>query len=487
MTDTVRVRFAPSPTGLLHIGNVHTALFTWLFARHEGGRFILRIEDTDIERSTREFEDGILSDLTWLGLDWDEGPDVGGAFGPYRQTERFGVYREYAERLVESGLAYPCFCTREELDASRAKALANGQPPRYDGKCRDLTDAQRERLYAEGRQPVIRFRTPPSRSIVVHDLIRGDIEFQTDDLEDFTIVRPSGVPLYNFAVTVDDLTMRITHIIRADELIANTPRQILLYEALGERPPVFAHVAMLLGPDRSKLSKRHGATSLAEYRESGYLPEAVLNYLATLGWAPTGQDEVMAVEDLVTKFDLTRVSKSAAVFDQDKLKWINGVYLRSADLEHLTEMALPYLKGAGCLPEALSPAEFDWTRNLVSVLRGNLTSLSDIIKESALFFDERVVISDEGQALMHQPHVPGALAAIRAALVAIPEDNFLSETIHEALHQVPATLGLGVGKVLKPVRLALTGRSAGPELANVLWLFGKDKTIARLDGALASY
>ncbi|MBE3575202.1 MAG: glutamate--tRNA ligase, partial [Firmicutes bacterium] len=313
---SVRVRFAPSPTGYLHIGNVHTALFSWLFARHNGGRFVLRIEDTDVDRSEARYEAAILDELRWLGLDWDEGVDKGGPYGPYRQSERLELYAQYAQRLLDTGHAYWCYCTREEIEAQRDAALRAGRAPRYNGHCRRLSEAERRRREQAGIKPVLRFRVPDTGGdIVVEDLIRGPIRFSLADLDDFVLVRSNGVPLYNLAVTVDDLTMRITHIIRAEEHLSNTPRQILIYQALGEAPPVFAHVSMLLGPDRTKLSKRHGAASISEFRGQGYLPEAILNYLALLGWTPPGGQEILSVPEIIRQFDLGRVSHSPAVFD----------------------------------------------------------------------------------------------------------------------------------------------------------------------------
>ncbi|NLM95967.1 MAG: glutamate--tRNA ligase, partial [Firmicutes bacterium] len=301
---TVRVRFAPSPTGYLHIGNVHTALFNWLFARHFGGQVVLRIEDTDRARSEAHYEGAIVEDLRWLGLDWDEGVDVGGPYGPYRQSERLAIYRDAAQRLLSEGFLYECYCTDEELEEDRQRYLEQGLMPRYSGRCRDLAAGERRRLAAEGRKPALRFKVPAGEEIILQDLVRGEISFATDNIGDFIVLRSNGMPVYNFSVTVDDALMKITHIIRGDEHISNTPRQILLYRALGEEEPQFAHIAMLLGPDRSKLSKRHGAASIDDFRRMGFLPEALVNYLALLGWSsPTGE-EILPLPEIKAQFTL---------------------------------------------------------------------------------------------------------------------------------------------------------------------------------------
>lgn len=478
MVERIRARFAPSPTGLLHIGNVHTALFTWLFVRHHGGEFILRIEDTDRERSTAEYERLILEDLKWLGLDWDEGVDIGGPYGPYRQTERMQIYREYAELLLARGWAYYCYCTPEELAADRARSAALGEPPRYSGRCRNLTAAERAALEAEGRQPVLRFKTPPGEVVVVKDLLRGEISFNTDDLDDFVLVRSNGVPLYNFAVTVDDLTMKITHIVRADEHISNTPRQILIYRALEAEPPEFAHVSMLLGPDRSKLSKRHGATSLREYKEKGYLPEAIFNYLATLGWSLPDDREIADREELIRLFDLSRVSRSPAVFDPEKAAWMNGVYLRQADLTVLTELALPYLREAGLLSEG-APVDLDWLQRVVDIGREGISCLSELPAAVELFFTAQPDYDREALAILAHEGVREILRRFRDSIATW--DDFNPEAVREAMKEVPRAMGLGLGKAFKPLRVALTGRVSGPELYQVISLFGRDKVLARLD------
>ncbi len=481
----MRVRFAPSPTGYLHIGNVHTAVFTWLFARQGDGTFVLRIEDTDTDRSSAAYEAAILEELRWLGMDWDEGVDVGGPHGPYRQSERLDIYREYAQKLLESGHAYYCFCSRDEVDAMRHSALERGEMPKYSGHCRDLSPQEAARRIARGEKPVLRFRLPAlPRTIVVDDLIRGPIEFSSDALDDFVLVRSNGVPLYNFAVTVDDMTMRISHIVRADEHISNTPRQVLVYEALGLTPPRFAHVSMLLGPDRTKLSKRHGAAAIGEFREQGFLPEALFNYLATLGWAPVSGKELMSREELIREFDLTRVSRSAAIFDLEKLKWLNGQYIRNADLDYLAQLALPYLRQKGWLPPAVDEKTRRWVRDLVGVLRGYLDRLGQLPEYSELFFSEDYEPEGEKERrVLDGAEVPEVLRLFLGRLDGL--SRFEPDAIHEALHAIPSEMHIPIGKALRPLRVALTGKLSGPELHNVVWLFGRGKCRERAEETLA--
>src|SRR5688500_7930475 len=346
----MRLRFAPSPTGQLHVGNARTALFNWLLAKGQDGTFILRIEDTDIERSSRESERAILEDLRWMGLDWSEGIEAGGDRGPYRQTERLHMYRAYAVELLSSGAAYYCFCSAEQLEADRQAALAAGRPPQYVGRCRDLTRDDARRRIEKGERAVIRFRVPEgNRDIVFNDLVRGEVRFSTDVIGDPVLVRSDGVPAYNYAVVIDDALMEITHVIRGEDHISNTPRQVLLYEAFGWRPPTFAHVSLVMGPDHSPLSKRHGATSVAEFRARGYLPEALTNYLALIGWSPGADEEVLPIDELARRFRIEDVGHSAGVFDVEKLAWVNRHYLKAAAPDRLARLAVPYLQQAGWL------------------------------------------------------------------------------------------------------------------------------------------
>lgn len=480
---SVRVRFAPSPTGYLHIGNVHTALFNWLFARHEGGSVILRIEDTDVERSRPEYEEAIINELRWLGLTWDEGVAAGGDYGPYRQSERLELYRKYAEKLYEAGYTYKCYCTAEELEAEREAAAKRGEAPRYSGRCRNLTEAECKRFEEEGRVPVYRFKVPTGRVIAFNDMIRGPIEVSSDSIGDFIVVRSNGMPTYNFSVVVDDITMGITHVIRADEHISNTPRQVLLYEALGADVPTFAHVAMLLGPDRTKLSKRHGAASVTEYKELGYLPEAIINYLAILGWAPPGEQEILSWDEMVNAFELTRVSKSSAVFDLEKLKWMNGQYIRSADLSKITDLAIPYLLKAGLIDDDVARTRRTWLEQVVDLVRGPLEYLAQLPEHAQVVLAKTVTWDDP--KVLSTLQKDGVTQVLQAAAEKLAQlEDWEAEAIHAALKGIANDLGIGVGKTMRPIRAAVTGAVSGPELHRVIWLLGKDTSVARLHAAL---
>src|SRR5688500_14933795 len=374
----MRVRFAPSPTGHLHVGNVRTALFNWLLARGQEGTFILRIEDTDAERSTADSDATILEDLRWLGLDWDEGPEVGGPVGPYRSSERLGKYQSRARVLIEQGHAYYCFCTPEQLDAERKHALANNLPPKYSGRCAQLDREESRRRVQTGEPAAVRFRTPENREIAFTDLVRGDIRFHTDVIGDQVLLRSDGHPAYNFAVVVDDGLMGVTHVVRGEDHISNTPRQILIYEALGFPPPAFGHVAMVLGPDHTKLSKRHGAVSVDEFREKGYLPEALLNYLALLSWSPGENKEVLPIAEMAKRFSLRDVGHSASVFDEEKLAWVNRHYLKDADPERLARLSVPHLETAGFVRRAPDAAGSAYLVSIVPVFNTSVDRLDQV-------------------------------------------------------------------------------------------------------------
>src|SRR5438105_4919161 len=382
----VRVRFAPSPTGHLHVGNARTALFNWLLARGQGGTYIFRIEDTDADRSTRESEASIVTDLRWLGLDWDEGPDVGGPRGPYRQSERLHLYQSYATELLNAGAAYHCFCTVAQLEAERQEALAAGRPARYAGTCRRITREQAEARIAAGERPASRFRVPEERDVLFTDAVRGDVRFETDVIGDPVIVRADGHPAYNFAVVVDDALMEVTHVVRGEDHISNTPRQILLYEALGFSPPAFAHLALVMGPDHSPLSKRHGATSVGEFRAKGYLPEALVNYLALIGWSPGGGDELLPVDELARRFSLDDVGHSAGVFDEEKLAWVNRHYLKLADPVRLADLAVSFFNAAG-VTMAPDRRGVEFLASAMAMASASVDRLSDVPARLAFLFD----------------------------------------------------------------------------------------------------
>ncbi|WP_242868781.1 glutamate--tRNA ligase [Desulfotomaculum copahuensis] len=475
----VKVRFAPSPTGPLHIGGARSALFNWLYARHTGGSFLVRMEDTDRERSSRESEENILAALRWLGLDWDEGIGAGGPNGPYRQTERLDIYRGYAQQMLDAGLAYHCYCTEEELTAEREALLAKGEMPRYLGRCRNLSPQERARCEAAGRRPVLRFKVPAGQTVVVHDQVRGAVSFDCDGIGDFIIMKSDGIPTYNFAVVVDDHLMGITHVIRAEEHLPNTPRQILLYRALGWPEPEFAHVSLILGADRTKMSKRHGATSIEQYQELGYLPEALVNFLALLGWSPGGEDEVFSPEQLKELFTLDRVAKSPAVFDLEKLNWLNGHYIRQCPLERITDLAIPFLQKAGYITGEITPERYARLKSLVAAVRDYLSNLAEITQHVDIFFaQETPPVDDEARAVLTGEQVPAVLAALREKMVALNELD--EETARMILKKLPRELGLGGKKVYMPLRVALTGRTHGPELYQVLPLLGPEKVAGRL-------
>lgn len=479
----VRVRFAPSPTGALHVGGARTALFNWLFARHHGGSFILRIDDTDTERSTPEALSQILSSLRWLGLDWDEGPDIGGPFGPYRQTERLEFYREAASRLLAAGRAYKCYCTPEELAAQRAEARRLGKPVAYDGRCAHLSAARQAALEAEGRKPAVRLKVARERAVILHDLIRGEVVFPGEVLEDFVLMKANGLPTYNFACVVDDHAMAISHVIRAEEHLSNTPKQMLVYEALGHPMPLFAHVPMILAPDRSKLSKRHGATSVEEYRADGYLPEALLNYLALLGWSPGGEEEFLPLEEMVARFSLERVSKNPAIYDQRKITWMNGHYLVWADLERVTRLCLPYFQKLELVGAPPTEAEWKKLKEVVGLVRDRVKTLQEVAEASTYFFRDRFDYDPKGVARHFQ--VPGRaalLARVRERLADL--ETFDVAAVEAACRGLADELGIKAAEIIHPMRLALTGRTMGPGLFEIAATLGKEATLARLDRAV---
>ncbi|NLO89042.1 MAG: glutamate--tRNA ligase [Clostridia bacterium] len=480
----IRVRFAPSPTGPLHIGGARSALFNFLLARKYGGSVILRIEDTDLERSSRESEKDIMDSLRWLGLSWDEGPDIGGPYGPYRQMERLDIYKKYVEKLFEKGYAYHCYCTEEELEQQRQELLAKGEMPRYTGVCYGLSEEERRKREEEGRKPVVRFRVPQDRIIEINDLVRGKVSFESSGIGDFIIVKSDGVPTYNFAVVVDDHEMGITHVIRAEEHLSNTPRQVLLYEALGLTPPEFAHISLILGKDRSKMSKRHGATSINQYRREGYLPEAMVNFLALLGWSPEGEEEVFSVDQLIERFSMDRVAKSPAVFDLEKLRWLNGVYIRNSDLERIAGLALPYLQEAGYASENPGPEEWERIKNVVEAVREYLGALSEITEHVRIFFETQFDFEDEkAAAVLREEQVPAVMEALKSKLAGV--DSLDKEGAKKLLKEVSKEVKLKGRKVFMPIRVALTGMTHGPELHDIIPLLGAEEVIRRVEASMA--
>jgi len=460
----MRVRFAPSPTGLLHVGNARTALFNWLLAKGSGGTFILRVEDTDVERSTSASEQGILEDLRWLGLQWDEGPDVGGAHGPYRQSERLDLYQSYASELIEHGHAYFCFCSEDQLEADRRAALESGRPPKYLGRCRDLPAVEARGRVAAGEPAVVRFRVPEHREVAFQDLVRGTVQFDTGVIGDPVLVRSDGRPAYNFAVVVDDALMEITHVIRGEDHISNTPRQVLLYEAMHVRPPVFAHLALVLGPDHAPLSKRHGATSVSEFRNRGYLPEALVNYLALLGWSPGGGDELLPAEELARRFALDKVGHSAAVFDVEKLAWVNRHYLRLADPDRVAGLSMPYFVDAGFV-RVQTPQSLAFVATLVPLASGSVDRIEQMPSRLRFLFDfdpDRSLTQADVQDVLNGAGAREVVAALAVELASAPRLD--RESFRAAATRVRQATGQKGKNLFHPIRVALTGETGGPEL-----------------------
>lgn len=477
--EKIRVRFAPSPTGPLHIGGARSALFNYLYAKQNNGDFILRMEDTDLERSSKESEENIKSSLKWLGIHWNEGIDIGGPHEPYRQTERLPIYQKAVDRLISTGHAYYCYCSEEECEAERQSLTEKGETPRYLGKCRNLTDEDKKKFEAEGRKPVVRFRVPDHHTITIQDMVRGEVSFGTEEMGDYIIVKSDGIPTYNFAVVMDDSDMGVTHVVRGEEHLSNTPRQILIYEALGLPMPKFAHVSLILGKDRSKMSKRHGSTSVVAYRNQGYLPEALVNFLALLGWAPEGEEEIFTMEQLIEKFNLDRVSKSPAVFDMEKLKWINGTYIRNLAPDKLKSLALPYLQDAGFVGMNLTRSEDAWVSLVAETLRNYLSCLEDIKERMEMFMGQYVTFeTDEAKQVLAGESIPRVINMFAAK---IKEAEVISpEVVKGILKQIRKDTGLGGSQVFMPVRVALTGQMHGPDLDKLAAILGKEVVINRL-------
>jgi len=482
----VRVRFAPSPTGFLHIGGARTALFNWLFAKHNKGKFILRIEDTDLTRSTKEAELQILDSLKWMGLDWDEGPLVGGPHEPYYQSRRIQIHKKFLTKLLDEGKAYRCYCTSEELDALREEQKKKGEVPHYNGKCRNLTAAEQEKLKKEGRKEVIRFKwITPVRPF--KDLIHGEINFAEHQYDDFVIMKADGSPTYNFSCVVDDHTMEITHVIRGDDHITNTPRQIAIYEALGFSPPQFAHIPLILGSDKSRLSKRHGAVGVLEYKKEGYLPEALMNFISLLGWSPTPtarrpggspgtNQEIMSKEELIRTFSLERVISRNAVFNKEKLDWMNGVYLKTLPTEKLLEELMPYLKEAGFIKDKPDKAML---MKIVEIYKPRIRTLEQIVSNADFLFQDKLNFNEDAvNKFLKRDYVPSLFDKVEKKLQDLKEFN--PHEVETALRQLAEELKMKGADFIHPLRVALTGKEVSPPLFDVIGLLGKEKTIKRI-------
>ena len=479
----MKVRFAPSPTGPFHIGGARSALFNWLLARKEKGTFVLRVEDTDLARSTRESEENIKAALKWLGMDWDEGVDVGGENGPYRQMERLPLYKKVTDQLLAEGKAYYCYCSQEELEAVRTEQLEKGETPKYNGHCCHLSEEQIAAYEAEGRKPTVRLRVPLNKKFAFNDMVRGHVSFESNGIGDFVIVKSDGIPVYNYAVVIDDHDMKITHVIRAEEHLSNTPRQIAIYEALGWDIPVFGHISLILGKDYKKMSKRHGATSVDQYKQLGYLPEALVNFLALLCWAPEGEEEIFNQEELISHFSMDRVAKNPAVFDIDKLNWINFTYMKQLTDEELLKLCLPHLKEIGLAPDSLTQEKIDWLTLLCVTYKDHISYGAQIKDQVGLFITETVVLeeehNDELKEVLAEETVPTVLNSFKDKLSAL--DTVTPDQVKAAIKVVMKETSLKGKFVFMPIRVALTGQMHGPDLNNIVTLLGKESCLNRLD------
>jgi glutamyl-tRNA synthetase len=481
LTEKVRVRFAPSPTGFLHIGGARTALFNWLFAKHNDGVFILRIEDTDKERSTDEYIEAIIDGMEWLGLDWDE--------GPFRQTDRFDIYKKYIDKLLEEGKAYYCYCSPEELEAARKEAMKEGRALKYNGKCRDqkpIHDAgpclPAGRSTIQDKKAVVRFRMPQQGKTVVRDLIKGEVVFDNEQLDDLIIQRSNGTPTYNLTVVVDDVDMAITHVIRGDDHLNNTPRQVQIYKALDYPVPEFAHLPMILGPDKARLSKRHGAVSVTAYRDSGYLPDALVNYLVRLGWS-YGDQEVFSKEELIKYFSFDNVGKAAAVFNPEKLNWLNAQYIINSSAEELTELVVPFLVKEGIIKDAGS-LDTQWMQKAVKTLRERSITLIDLAGSMRYYLAEDIEYDEKAKKKFLNEKSLDLLIELRDNLKSSADYSVAG--LEKVFTSIVEKHDTKLGKLAQPVRVALTGGTASPGIFEVLEVVGKEKTLRRLEKAIGT-
>ena len=472
---SVRVRFAPSPTGFPHLGNIRTALFNWLFARHHDGIFILRIEDTDVTRMVEGATDAILHSLRWLGLEWDEGPIF--------QSQRLKIYREVADRLIKDGLAYYCYCLPERLQEMRQEQMKRKQPPGYDRHCRTLTQKQKVECEASGITPVVRFKSPLEGKTSFHDLLRGEIAFENRTLDDFVLLKSDGYPTYHLANIADDHLMEISHVLRADEWLSSTPRHILLYEALGWQPPQFAHLPMILGPDKSKLSKRHGATSVTEYEQQGYLPEALFNFLALLGWSLDDKTEIMSSNEIVKNFNLDRISTTAAMFNREKLDWMNGIYIRNLTVAEFSQRAMPFLE-RDLTSEVNHPLDTGYIKKVMPLIQERAKTLAEIPELTGFFFSEK--LDYDANLLFNKIEHNQAINALQASLNRLDElAMWDSDSLEDIFRPLADELQMKTGVLFGLLRIAVTGRTAAPPLFQTMEVLGKETCVRRLKAAQA--
>ncbi|MCM3413275.1 glutamate--tRNA ligase [Metabacillus litoralis] len=485
MTKEVRVRYAPSPTGHLHIGNARTALFNYLFAKNQGGKFIIRIEDTDKKRNIAGGEESQLKYLKWLGIDWDESIDVGGEYGPYRQSERNDIYKKYYEELLDKGLAYKCYCTEEELEKEREEQMARGETPQYSGKHANLTKEEQNELESQGLQASIRFRVPANKEYRFNDMVKGDISFESEGMGDFVIVKKDGTPTYNFAVAVDDHLMGISHVLRGEDHISNTPKQLMIYEAFGWDIPVFGHMTLIVNENRKKLSKRDESIIqfIEQYEELGYLPEALFNFISLLGWSPGGEEEVFTKDQLIEIFDANRLSKSPAVFDTHKLAWMNNQYIKQLDLEKLIPLCLPHLIKAGKVSENMSDEEQERTHQLIALYQEQLNFGAEIVDLTELFFKEEISYEEEAKDVLAGEQVPEVLSAFVSEIN--QSDEFSADTVKTMIKAVQKATGQKGKNLFMPIRVAITGQTHGPDLPKSIAVLGKSTVLARLQNVIS--
>ncbi|HZK01103.1 MAG TPA: glutamate--tRNA ligase [Tissierellaceae bacterium] len=485
--EGVRLRFAPSPTGYLHIGGLRTALYNYLFARKNGGKFILRIEDTDQTRLVEGALENLIESLHWAGIDYDEGTFIEdgeivqrGDYGPYIQSQRLDLYQKYVDELVEKGHAYYCFCSKERLDAVRDEQKTKGLVPKYDGFCRSLSLEEAKERIANGEEYVVRLKLPKNHDIHFTDLVRGDIVINTDDMDDQVLLKSDGFPTYHMAVVVDDHLMKITHIVRGEEWLPSTPKHVYLYEVFGWDKPVYVHLPTVLNKDRKKLSKRHGDVSVDDFRDKGYLPEGLVNYLALVGWSPEDNEEILNMDELIEKFSFERVSKTGGIFDKDKLDWVNGHYIRDEKIERITDLAIPYLLDAGLIDERLVKSDRAWLEQLVDMVREGMSYMSEIADKVEFMFDNEVKMEDEeAEEMLKNEATKQILESMREILNSVDQvDEELSNSLMKAIQK---NTGIKGKNLYMPTRVALTGSLHGPEFSKVLYLLGKQNILNRID------
>ncbi|MDP4553334.1 glutamate--tRNA ligase [Alkalihalobacillus macyae] len=485
MGNEVRVRYAPSPTGYLHIGNARTALFNYLFARSQNGKFIIRIEDTDQSRNVEGGVENQLDYLKWLGMDWDESVDKEGEYGPYSQMERLDIYTEHTKELLEKELAYKCYCTEDELEAEREAQRARGEMPRYSGKCRHLTEDQREKMESEGREPSIRFAVPRDKEYAFDDVVKDRVSFESNGIGDFVIVKKNGIPTYNYAVALDDHHMKISHVLRGDDHISNTPKQLMIYEAFGFEPPKFGHMTLIVNDQKKKLSKRDKSIVqyIEQYHDLGFLPEALFNFVTLLGWSPKGEEELFTKDQLIEIFDPERLSTSPAVFDSQKLYWMNNQYIKDASIERVVELALPHLVEAGRFPLEMTPEQMEWAKELISLYQEQLHYGREIVELTELFFKQEIQYNEEAMTVLNEEQVPEVMQGFIDQLESVEE--FEPAAIKSAIKATQKATGHKGKKLFMPIRVATTGETHGPELPQAISLLGREAVNARLNQVIS--